>query len=70
MRVHDAAATVLEAGLGTDPDTTATIAHHAHLAAPLGPEQAARATRWLASAATMAASRHAHAEALTLWDLA
>ncbi len=70
MRVHDAAATVLEGRLSSDPDTAATIAHHAHQAAPLGREQAARATRWLARAARLAASRHAHAEALALWQQA
>ena len=70
MRVHDAAATDARGRLGTDPDTAATIAYHAHLAAPLGPEQADRASRWLARAASLAASRHAHAEALALWDQA
>lgn len=70
MRVHDAAASVLESRLGEDPDAAATIAHHAHQAAPLGQQQADRATRWLARAATLAASRHAHAEALGLWEQA
>ena len=68
--MHDATAMVLESRLGTDPDTAATIAYHAHLAAPLGRQQADRAARWLARAASLAASRHAHAEALTLWDQA
>ncbi len=70
MRVHDAAAAVLEDRLGDDPDTAATIAHHAHQAAPLGRPQTERAARWLARAARLAASRHAHAEALALWDQA
>ena len=70
MRVHDDVASVLESRLGDDPDTAATIAHHAHQAAPLGPAQAERASRWLARAARLAASRHAHAEALALWEQA
>ncbi len=70
MRVHDAAAAVLEARLGDDPDSAAIIAHHAHQAAPLGVAQTERATRWLARAARLAASRHAHAEALSLWQQA
>ena len=57
-------------GSATDPDTAATIAHHAHLAAPLGSAAGGAAARWLARAASLAASRHAHAEALALWELA
>ena len=38
----------------TTPTRAPTIAHHAHLAAPLGPEHAARACRWLARAAAVA----------------
>ena len=72
MRLHDRAGRVLESMRwidenGHDADATATIAHHAHLAAPLGAEHAERACRWLTLAADVATGRHAHAEALELF---
>ncbi len=69
MRLHDRAARLLEAHQGDDPDACAAIAHHAHRAAPLGAEHAQRACTWLARAAGVAAGRHAHPEALRLWQL-
>ncbi|MGA8994013.1 MAG: BTAD domain-containing putative transcriptional regulator [Nocardioidaceae bacterium] len=69
MRLHDRAGRVLESLRGHDPDAVGPIAHHAHLAAPLGPEQARRAGDRLARAARSARDRHAHPEALRLWRL-
>jgi DNA-binding SARP family transcriptional activator len=68
MRLHDKAGRLIEARRGDDPDAVAEVARHAHVAAPLGREHAARARTWLARAATLASSRHAHAEALELWE--
>lgn len=68
MRLHDRAAQVLEQRGGDGADATTDIAHHAHLAAPLGAEQAARAVTWLSRAAAVATSRSAHQEALELWS--
>ncbi len=70
MRLHDLAGRVLEAARGGDPDACAAIAHHAHRAAPLGREHSERACTWLARAAEIASARHAHPEALRLWELA
>ncbi len=73
MRLHDKAGRVLEQTSGVEvdgaraADLAASVAHHAHLAAPLGAEHAARACRWLAVAAGVATGRHAHAEALELF---
>ncbi len=70
MRLHDRASRILEQHhRPNQADATMTIAHHAHLAAPLSPEHAERACRWLARAATVADARHAHPEALELWQL-
>lgn len=69
MRLHDLAGRVVEEHRAHDVDASATIAHHAHLAAPLSSEHAARACHWLEQAAQVATSRHAHAEALDLWLL-
>ena len=70
MRLHDRAGRVLENHRADDPDACAAIAHHAHRAAPLGPEHADRACTWLARAAEIATGRYAHPEALRLWELA
>ncbi len=67
MRLHDRAGRIIEAHGTHGADATTAIAHHAHLAAPLGPDHAARACAWLARAAAVAESRYAHAEALELW---
>ncbi len=67
MRLHDRAGRVVEQHQGQEADAGAAIAHHSHLAAPLGPEHARRACAWLARAAEVASGRHAHAEALDLW---
>lgn len=67
MRMHDRAAQALERR-GAGADATMDVAHHAHLAAPLGPEQAARAVVWLPRAAAVATARSAHQEALDLWS--
>jgi DNA-binding SARP family transcriptional activator len=67
MRLHDRAGRVVEAHRGSEVDAAADIAHHTHLAAPLGPEHAARACSWLARAAAVAEARCAHAEALAIW---
>ena len=69
MRLHDRAGRVIEQRHADNADASAAIAHHAHLAAPLGAEHAARACDWLARAAKVAVARHAHAEALDLWRL-
>jgi DNA-binding SARP family transcriptional activator len=68
MLLHDRAARVLEGRGAEDADATMDVAHHAHLAAPLGPEQAARAVDWLSRAAAVATARSAHQEALELWS--
>ncbi len=68
MRLHDRAGRIVEARVGGDADAAAEIAHHAHVAAPLGPEQAARACEWLTRAAEVAVTRQAHPEALGLWE--
>ena len=70
IRLHDLAGRVIERHLVDDPDVTAAIAHHAHRAAPLSREHAGRARTWLAQAAAVATERHAHPEALRLWELA
>ncbi len=67
MRLHDRAGRLIEAHRTHEADACAVIAHHAHLAAPLGPDHAARACEWLARAAAVAEARFAHAEALDLW---
>ena len=67
MRLHDRAGRVIEQQHADNADASAAIAHHAHLAAPLGAEHAARACDWLARAAEVAVARHAHTEALDLW---
>ncbi len=69
MRLHDLAGRIIEARRPDDPDAGATIAHHTHRAAPLGPEHAERACVWLARAAHVATARHAHPEALQLWQM-
>ena len=69
LRLHDRAGRVIEQHHADNSDASAAIAHHAHLAAPLGAEHAARACEWLARAAKVAVARHAHAEALDLWRL-
>ena len=69
MRLHDRAGRVIEQHHAENSDASAAIAHHAHLAAPLGAEHAARACDWLARAAKVAVARHAHSEALDLWRL-
>ncbi len=69
MRLHDRAGRIIEQHHANDADASAGIAHHAHLAAPLGAEHAARACEWLARAAEVAVARHAHTEALDLWRL-
>ncbi len=69
MRLHDRAGRVIEQRHADNADASAAIAHHAHLAAPLGAEHAARACDWLARAAKVAVARHAHTEALDLWRL-
>jgi DNA-binding SARP family transcriptional activator len=68
MRLHDRAGRIIEARTAGGADAAAEIAYHAHVAAPLGAEQAARACEWLARAAAVAVSRQAHPEALGLWD--
>jgi hypothetical protein len=70
MRLHDRAGRVIEDLHAANADAAAAIAHHAHLAAPLGPAYAERACVWLARAAEVATARHAHPEALELWDQA
>ena len=67
MRLHHRAGRVIEQQQAEVADASAAIAHHAHLAAPLGAEHAARACEWLARAAEVAVARHAHTEALDLW---
>lgn len=67
MRLHDRAGRLVEALRSDDPDAAAEIAHHAHVAAPLGAEHAERASAWLARAAAVAQSRSAHPEAVDLW---
>ena len=69
MHLHDRAARILEQRAAGDRDAAADVAHHAHLAAPLGAEQARRAVLWLTRAAEVAAGRSAHQEALDLWSL-
>ncbi len=69
MRQHDRAGHLVEARHADEVDASATIAHHAHLAAPLSTQHAERACHWLERAAQVATSRHAHAEALELWRL-
>jgi DNA-binding SARP family transcriptional activator len=69
MRLHDRAGRVIEDRGAPDADASTTIAHHAHLAAPLSHAHAERACHWLERAALVATSRHAHAEALALWRL-
>ncbi|MFQ6172065.1 BTAD domain-containing putative transcriptional regulator [Oryzobacter sp. R7] len=68
MRLHDRAGRLVEHQRPDDADAVAEIAHHAHVAAPLGREHAARACEWLARAAAVAVARHAHPEALELWQ--
>ncbi len=67
MRLHDRAGRVIEALRPDDADAAAAIAHHADLAAPLGPAHCERACAWLSRAAEVATARHAHPEALELW---
>ena len=69
MRLHDRAGRLVEERHGAEADAAAEVAHHAHLAAPLGAEHARRACDWLARAAGVATSRQAHPEALDLWQL-
>ena len=68
MRLHDRAGRVVEEHHGAEADAVRAVAHHAHLAAPLGHAHADRACTWLARAAAVAVSRHAHPEALDLWQ--
>ena len=67
MRLHDRAGRLIETQRAHEADASADIAHHAHLAAPLGADHAQRACAWLARAAAVAEARFAHAEALDLW---
>ncbi|MET0998489.1 MAG: BTAD domain-containing putative transcriptional regulator, partial [Marmoricola sp.] len=67
MRLHDRAGRVIEDLHGDVADAAAAIAHHAHLAAPLGPAYAERSCTWLARAADVATGRQAHPESLELW---
>ena len=57
MRLHDQAGRLVERRRRADVDAVAEIAHHAHVAAPLGREHAERACAWLARAADVAVSR-------------
>ncbi len=68
MRLHDRASRILEEHVAHGADATAEIAYHAHLAAPLSAPHAERACEWLARAAAVATARHAHPEALELWQ--
>jgi DNA-binding SARP family transcriptional activator len=70
LRLHDLVSRALEARYGDVPDLLAEVAHHADLAAPLGPEAAARAATALAGAARVAQARRAYDEALELWERA
>jgi DNA-binding SARP family transcriptional activator len=68
MHLHDRVSRALEDRHPNTPDLATEIAHHAYLAAPLGPAFAARAVTVLARAARVAESRQAHDEALALWQ--
>ncbi len=68
MRLHDRAGRIIESRAGSQLDAAAEIAHHAHVAAPLGEEQRLRACDWLARAAAVAVARQAQPEALVLWE--
>jgi DNA-binding SARP family transcriptional activator len=71
IRWHARALAALEQ---THPDPAADVvtvlAGHALAAAPLGAEARAAARRWLSRAATLAAGRQAHLEAVDLWRAA
>ncbi len=67
VRSHARAADVLAQRAGDDPDSAAVIAHHALLAAPLGPDRARTAFTWLGRAARVAQARQAPTEARALW---
>ena len=67
IRLHARAADVLAERLGEAPDAAADIAHHALLAAPLGPERARTAFTWLGRAARVALARQAPLESRALW---
>ncbi len=68
MRLHDRAGRIIEAHQANDADASAEIAHHAHLAAPLSAEHAERSCALVGASRTGGHSRHAHAEALELWQ--
>ena len=68
MRLHDTTGRLLERRRSENPDAAAEIAHHAHVAAPLGRTHAERACTWLTRAAEVAVSRNAHPEACDLWQ--
>ncbi|WP_183408305.1 BTAD domain-containing putative transcriptional regulator [Nocardioides pocheonensis] len=70
LRLHDQVSRELETRYGDAPDVVAEVAHHADLAASLGPEAAARAASALVAAARVAQARQAHDEALELWQRA
>jgi tetratricopeptide (TPR) repeat protein len=67
LRLHDQVSRALEAQYGDAPDVLAEVAHHADLAAPLGPDASARAATALAGAARVAQGRRAYDESLELW---
>ena len=71
MRLHARAVAALEqAHPRPDAHVVATLAGHALAAAPLGGESRTAALTWLPRAASSAAGRQAHAEALELWRAA
>ena len=70
LRLHDRISRTLEDRYGDVPDVLTEIAHHAGVAASLGPEAAARAATAQARAAHVAQARQAYDEALTLWQQA
>ena len=68
IRMHAALAELLRRR--GDPELLTDLAHHARVAAALGPETAALASDDLAAAARQAELRHAFDEALPLWQQA
>jgi DNA-binding SARP family transcriptional activator len=70
LRLHDRIATELSLRAVDTPDHLAEVAHHARLAAPLGPDAARRAATALVRAARATQSRLASDDALVLWDQA
>ncbi len=67
IRSHARAAEVLIERVGDVPDAAADIAHHALLAAPLGPDRGRTAFSWLGRAARIALARQAPTESRALW---